>query len=163
MWIDTTLSDRFRPGYEYVFRDGGMTDTIFADKFQPAKGFHNPLVLGFETGDLQIFWFDTESNRTEVTDALKIIIATNKDSPTGHTGHNYVIQTSSNIFCALLYRTLEPVSEVGESESTDKHPELVRGVLARATGTKQSNFFTNQYVTLDMHSGKLRFFKGPHH
>lgn len=96
-----------------------------------------------------------------MVEALNVILATNSDSQTGCTGHQYVIQTQNNLFTALLYRTLEPATPLGD-EAINKYPGLCYGPLACATGTKSNNFFTNQFITLDRHTGMLRFYKSPH-
>lgn len=127
------MSDFFLKGYEYLFSENGFESTIFKERFAPAKGFHNPVVLGFEYGEIMILWLDSDDSKQELVQALEIILSIKKDSQTGSTGHQYIIQQASNIFSSVLYQALQPQTPVGVEET--ERFGMVTGNLALATGT----------------------------
>ena len=74
--VDSSLSDKFKPSYEHVFnpKAGGGEIMGMGDKFLPVNGFLNPVVLGFEDGEMIFLWLDSEAILSSVTTALEFIM-----------------------------------------------------------------------------------------
>jgi hypothetical protein len=75
-WIDSSLTDKLKPGYGQVFDPltGGGDILLMGDRLLPVAEFRFPVVLGFQEGNIIFLWLQDEAMVSNVVTALDYIL-----------------------------------------------------------------------------------------